>query len=93
MREITLLWLIAFLTLAFTIQSASAAELMTWYVDDDASADFDNIQNAINAASPGDAIQVAPGTYWENVVINKQLKLLGDDPNTTIIDGGGNSHT
>ncbi len=33
------------------------------------------IQAAVTAASPGDIIQVAPGTYTENVTINKNLVL------------------
>ena len=47
----------------------------TWYVDDDLvdypDADFTKIQDAVNAASPGDAIIVYPGTYTENVDVNK----------------------
>lgn len=35
------------------------------------SAGFPAIQAAINAASPGDTIKVCPGTYIENITINK----------------------
>jgi internalin A len=46
----------------------------TWYVDDDLqdypSADFTKIQDAVDAASPGDTIIVYPGTYIENVDVN-----------------------
>jgi len=51
--------------------------------------DFSTIQEAINAADQGDIIQVASGTYYEHVVVNKSVTLLGQDPSTTIIDGYG----
>ena len=50
--------------------------------------DYPTIQAAINAANPGDSIQVRAGTYYENVVVNKSVSLIGYDPATTIIDGG-----
>src|ERR1700761_2732916 len=35
------------------------------------------IQSAVNAASANDVVNVAPGTYAEDVVIGKTLSLLG----------------
>jgi parallel beta-helix repeat protein len=63
------------------------AENTTWTVDDDSSeADFSSIQAAINVASSGDTIHVRAGNYYEHVVVNKQLKLRGENK-TSIIDG------
>jgi len=51
--------------------------------------DYPTIQEAINAANDGDTIYVKSGTYYENVVVNKSLSLLGENKETTIIDGMG----
>ncbi len=42
-----------------------------------AAGDYATIQEAIDAASAGDTIFVEPGTYDENVVIDKLVKLYG----------------
>jgi parallel beta-helix repeat protein len=51
--------------------------------------DFATIQAAVNAAQPGDAIQVASGTYCENVVITKSDLRLRTAPgaNRAVLDG------
>ena len=51
--------------------------------------DYPTIQDAINHATSGDTIFVHKETYYENVVINKSISLIGEDRNLTIIDGGG----
>ena len=45
------------------------------------------IQQLINNASPGDTIYIPDSTFFENIIINKPIKLVGEDMNTTIIDG------
>jgi parallel beta-helix repeat protein len=50
---------------------------------------YSTIQEAINHAYYGDIVFVSSGTYYENVVVNKTLNLIGEDPETTVIDGGG----
>ena len=58
--------------------------------------DYATIQAAINAASAGDTINVAAGTYAGGIVVNKPVTILGDPGDDTpgpgtgapIIDGG-----
>ena len=50
---------------------------------------FCTIQAAVDAAASGDTIDIAAGTYTENVLINKDATLLGAGPGEygTIVDG------
>jgi len=47
------------------------------------------IQDLIDNASDGDTIYIPSGIYYENIIINKSISLIGEDKNTTIIDGNG----
>src|SRR3954452_18046369 len=47
--------------------------------------DFATIQAAVNAAAPGDTVNIAAGTYIEQVVINKNLDLHGAGAAATVI--------
>ncbi len=58
-------------------------------VDDSGGAHFTTIQEAIDAANPGDTIYVYSGTYFEHLTIDKSLTLIGENKETTIIDGEG----
>ncbi|MGE5206754.1 MAG: nitrous oxide reductase family maturation protein NosD [Chlamydiota bacterium] len=53
---------------------------------------FASISAAVSAAGPGDTIQVAPGTYKEDVIIGKSLSLVGAGSSNTIIDAMGLSN-
>lgn len=51
--------------------------------------DYPTIQEGINAANPGDIIFVSSDTYYEHVIVNKTVSLMGEGKETTIIDGNG----
>jgi parallel beta-helix repeat protein len=56
-------------------------------VDDDGSADYVSIQDAINNCSDGDVVYIKNGVYYENIVVNKSIILVGESCDDTIIDG------
>lgn len=49
---------------------------------------YTRIQDAVNNASEGDIIFVFNGSYQENIIIDRSVQLIGEERNTTIIDGG-----
>ena len=60
------------------------------YVGGSGPGNYTKIQDAIDNSSDGDTVFVYDGIYYENVVINKsRISLIGENKETTIIDGGG----
>lgn len=67
----------------------------TIYVDDDFNSStlgwqvdhFNKIQDGINKVAIGGEVYVYNGNYNENFVINKQINLIGEDRNKTILIG------
>lgn len=62
------------------------AEAATLTVDAGGSATYTRIQDAINAANNGDIIEVASGTYNENIIVNKSVNLIGVGADVTIVE-------
>ncbi len=87
---ILIIVLFSFLTFVNTINNVCASG-KTWYVDDDdGGKDFTKIQDAIDNTSNGDTIYVYSGIYHEeiDILISCNIKLIGEEKNTTIIDVG-----
>jgi parallel beta-helix repeat protein len=53
---------------------------------------YTTIQGAINAPETlnGHTIFVEKGTYYEHILVNKSISLIGQNRSTTILDGSGN---
>jgi parallel beta-helix repeat (two copies)/parallel beta-helix repeat (two copies) len=54
---------------------------------------YTTIQDAVNASSTGDIIQVSSGTYNENVNVSKAITLMGVDTGAglPVVNGSGNT--
>lgn len=90
--NVILLVLISTLLLSIPInrlRTVVIASSVMWTVDDDGPADFNRIQEAIDAANEGDSIFVFNGIYPEHLHINKSICLIGQDRNLTVLDGSG----
>ncbi len=57
------------------------------YVGGSGPGNYTKIQDAIDNASDGDTIFVYSGIYYENLIINKSITLIGENRETTIICG------
>lgn len=75
----------------FTVWVNGTCFAETIYVDQSGGGDYTSIQVGINAAYADDIIKVGPGVYNENVVIDKNLELIGSGPNFTTIKSSADS--
>jgi nitrous oxidase accessory protein len=64
------------------------------YVGGSGPGNYTRIQDAINNASEGDTVFVYDDSspYFENLVINKSIVVLGEEKNSTVVDGGKNNN-
>jgi hypothetical protein len=84
---LTAFWLLAFSTeINPTIRyvSPTGSNIPPYLTWEDAA---NVIQDAINICEPGDTVLVDNGTYFENLVINTPISLIGLSMDSTIIDG------
>jgi nitrous oxidase accessory protein NosD len=83
-------WAIGTALLAGTCSAAGAATLCV--NPGGTGGCYTTIGAAVAAANIGDTIQVGAGKYFEDVIIDRPLSLIGADRNKTIIDGTGKAN-
>ncbi len=93
----TILFTLIFLLLSFSFSTAtiryvshsgtSTPPYTSW------AAAADSIQKCIDYSVAGDTIIVANGTYYESLVVDKYLSLIGSSMDSTVIDGTGLTNT
>jgi parallel beta-helix repeat protein len=76
-------------TVSLLVEKGEAASGNTLYVGGSGTGNYTSIQSAINDAVNGDTIFVYNGIYYENIVVDKTLDVIGENVENTIIDGGG----
>jgi len=85
---VVFIWFLGMLIPALTILPI-AVEGSTLYVGGIGSGNYTTIQEAIDDANTDDVVYVYGGTYYENVIVNKTLSLVGEDRDATVIIGSG----
>lgn len=60
---------------------------INYFVSIEGKGNYSSIQKAVDSASNNDTIYVKNSTYFENIIITKPITLIGEDKNTTIING------
>jgi len=97
-RKNAVIWLsltmmFGFIVIVIVIDIAPIVDAPTiHYVGGPNPGNYSKIQWAIDNASNGDTIFVYDGIYYENVIVDKRVNLIGNGSKTTIIDGGWQDH-
>jgi parallel beta-helix repeat protein len=95
-KKIAVIWISFLLLFGLIVVVSDITEQVsgeTIWVDDsftiENSTHKKTIQAAIDSANSGDTIHIHSGTYYENIIVNKSISLIGEDSSSTVIDGRG----
>lgn len=80
---------VLFLTIITIFQTGKTQEKIVniLYVGGKELGNYSSIQNAIDNASESDTIFIYTGTYYENIIVNKTINIIGENKENTIING------
>lgn len=85
-----ILILVIFMTLpSFSPITQSAVEQLggsTLHVGGSGPGNYSTIQSAINDANNGDIIFIYNNNYFENIIVNKSINIIGEEKDITIIN-------
>jgi len=81
--------LLFFCIFSFIFSSGTCEEITkpTLYVGGSGPGNYTRIQDALNNITPGGTVYVFPGMYHEHIVVTTPAHLIGDNKDSTIIDG------
>ena len=92
-KRIVAVWVSLIMLFSFVLILVDIAPIVeaptTLHVGGAGAGNYSKIQWAIDNASDGDTVFVYNGTYYENILVNKTINLVGENKEGTIIDGGG----
>ncbi len=77
------------LLLTFTLSAMAVGAVSSSGTIINVPKDYPTIQAAIDAASAGDTVLVAPGTYYESIQMKSGVTIKGSGADVTIIHGDG----
>ena len=86
MKKKTKLNFVLIINIGSIISGCIEEDLNAYSIVIEGKGSYSSIQSAIDNASDGDTILVYEGTYYESIVINKSISLIGEDNDKTIID-------
>jgi len=89
-KIIILLTTIFLLHTIFIVYQTFGSEEKTnniFYVGGKEKGNYSSIQNAIDNALAGDTVFVYNGIYYENIIVNKTVNIIGENKENTIIKG------
>ena len=102
MRKIIVSIIVIGLLLTTSTVSVNAVACRPYiYVDDDNTEGpwdgtqehpYQFIQDGIDNANDGDVVFVFSGTYYETPIVGKSITFIGEDKNTTVVDGERKGH-
>jgi len=95
MRRISIFGILAFIALFIIFSNIGICEeniRTTIYVGGSGTGNYSSLKEAIYDANSNDIVFVYSGTYYGPIVIDKSIKLIGQDKYNTIIDGVGEDY-